>query len=45
MWQSHVEIKGYYVAYFDPLPSKRHIAELPVRAGAHMRFVDLLGIH
>ena len=34
MWQSHVEIEGYSVAYFDSLlRSKRCIAELPLRVG------------
>ena len=33
MWQSCVEIEGYFVAYIASLPLKRRIAELPLRAG------------
>ena len=46
MWQSHVEIEGYSIAYFD------HIAAFEVpyywtsgKGGAHMHFVDSLDIH
>ena len=41
MWQSHVEIEGYSVAYFDRIV----VFEAPYRwtsakGGAHTRFVD-----
>ena len=46
MWQSHVEIKGYSVAYFERITA----FEAPYHGtsgkdGAHMRFVDSLDIH
>ena len=46
MWQSHVEIEGYSVVYFDRIAA----FEVPycwtsIKGGAHMRFVDLLDIH
>ena len=34
MWQSHVEIEGYSIAYFDRIAAfKAPIAEFPLRAG------------
>ena len=46
MWQSHVEIESYSVAYFDCIAA----FEAPyhwtsVKGGAHMCFVDSLDIH
>ena len=41
MWQSRVEMEGYSVVYFDHIAA----AELPLRVGLHMRFVDSLDIH
>ena len=46
MWQSHVEIEGYSVVYFDYIAA----FEVPyrwtsIKGGAHMRFVDSLDIH
>ena len=46
MWQSHVEIGGYSIVYFDRIAA----FEVPycwtsVKGGAHMRFVDSLDIH
>ena len=46
MCQSHVEIEGYSVAYFDRIAA----FEVPyrwtfVKGGAHVHFVDSLDIH
>ena len=46
MWQSRVEIEGYFVVYFDCIAA----FEAPyrctcVKGGAHMHFVDSLDIH
>ena len=45
IWQSHVEIKGYSVTYFDRITA----FEVPycwasIKGGAHTRFVGLLDI-
>ena len=33
VWQSHVEIESYSIAYFNHIAVFEGIAELPVRAG------------
>ena len=46
MWQSHVEIEGYSVVYFDRIAAfKVSNRWTSVKGVAHMRFVDSLDIH
>ena len=46
MWQSRVEIEGYFVAYFDRFAAfKVPYRWTSVKGGAHMRFIDSLDIH
>ena len=41
MWQSHVEIEGYSVAYFDLIVVFEALyCWTSVKGGAHMCFVD-----
>ena len=41
MWQSHVEIEGYSVAYFDRIAAfKAPYHWTSIKGGAHMRFVE-----
>ena len=42
MWQSHVEIEGYSIAYFDRIAAFEALYHwTSVKGGAHMRFLDL----
>ena len=46
MWQSHVKIKGYSVAYFNHIAVfEAPLCCISVKGGAHMHPVDLLDIH
>ena len=46
MWQSHVEIEGYSVAYFDRIVAfGAPYHWISVKGGAHTRFVDSWDIH
>ena len=45
MWQSHVEIEGYSVAYFDCIAAfEAPYRRTSVKGGAHKRLVDSLDI-
>ena len=43
MWQSQVEIEYYSVVFSTVLLSV--VAQTSIKGGAHMHYVDLLGIH
>ena len=46
MWQSHVEIEGYSVTYFNRIAAFEALYRwTSVKGGAHMHFVDSLDIH
>ena len=47
MWQSRVQIKGYFVVLIASLPSKHHIAEIPEERGSYAlrRFIRYLCIY
>ena len=46
MWQSHVEIKGYSVTYFNYIAAfKVPYHWTSVKGRTHMRFIDLFDIH
>ena len=46
MWQSHVEIEGYSIVYFNRIAAFEALYRwTSFKGGADMRFVDLLDVH
>ena len=46
MWQSHVEIEGYSVMYFDHIATFKVLYRwTSVKGGAHTHFMDSLDVH